>query len=92
MRKYLIGLAIAYVKLGFDGLRLDVADEVSHTMWRELRLAVKAENPDVLIIGELWHENTHCLRGDEFDGVMNYRAHKVFMDYFAAADVDARTA
>lgn len=92
VRKFLIGLAVVYVKLGFDGLRLDVADEVSHTMWRELRLAVKAENPDVLIIGELWHENTHCLRGDEFDGVMNYRAHKIFMDYFATADINAQTA
>ena len=92
VRKYLIGFAVAYVMLGFDGLRLDVADEVSHTMWRELRLAVKEENPDALIIGELWHENTHCLRGDEFDGVMNYRAHKVFMDYFATADINAETA
>lgn len=92
VRKYLIGLAKTYVKLGFDGIRLDVADEVSHTMWRELRLAVKAANPDVLIIGELWHENTHCLRGDEFDGVMNYRAHKIFMDYFASAEIDAVTA
>ncbi len=89
VRKFLIGLAVEYVRLGFDGLRLDVADEVSHTMWRELRLAVKAENPDVVIIGELWHENTHCLRGDEFDGVMNYRAHKIFLDYFASCEMSA---
>ncbi len=89
VRKFLIGLAVGYVMLGFDGLRLDVADEVSHTMWREMRLAVKAENPDVVLIGELWHENTHCLRGDEFDGVMNYRAHKIFVDYFAECKCSA---
>lgn len=91
-RKFLIDLAVEYVRMGFDGLRLDVADEVSHTMWRELRTAVKAVNAETLLIGELWHENTFCLRGDEFDGVMNYRVHKVFMDYFAMSTVTAETA
>lgn len=92
VRQYLIGIALAYLNMGFDGLRLDVADEVSHTMWRELREAVKGIKPDALLLGEVWHENTHYLRGDEFDGVMNYRVQKTFIDYFAYGKITAREA
>ncbi len=92
VRDYFVGLAVAYVMFGFDGLRLDVADEVSHTMWRELRTAVKAVRPDALLLGEVWHENTHYLLGDEFDGVMNYRAHKILLDYFAPDGITAESA
>ncbi len=89
VREYLINIALTYLSWGFDGLRLDVADEVSHTMWRELRSAVKANYPEAVIIGEVWHENKMYLRGDEFDGVMNYKLRKVLLDYFA---LDALTA
>ena len=89
VREYLINIALTYLSWGFDGLRLDVADEVSHTMWRELRRAVKADYPGAVIIGEVWHENKMFLRGDEFDGVMNYKLRKVLLDYFA---LDALTA
>lgn len=92
VREYLINIAVEYIKSGFDGLRLDVADEVSHTMWRELRKAVKTVNPDALLLGEVWHENTHYLRGDEFDGVMNYRVHKVLIDHFGVRAVSAEEA
>ena len=90
VRQYLIGIALSYLQTGFDGLRLDVADEVSHTMWRELRGAVKTVKPDALLLGEVWHENTHYLRGDEFDGVMNYRVQKAFIDYFACGKIAAK--
>lgn len=92
VRQYLIGIAVAYLQMGFDGLRLDVADEVSHTMWRALREAVKTVKPDALILGEVWHENTHYLRGNEFDGVMNYRVQKTFIDYFACGKITAKEA
>lgn len=92
VRQYLIGIAVSYLQMGFDGLRLDVADEVSHTMWRTLREAVKTVKPDALILGEVWHENTHYLRGDEFDGVMNYRVQKTFIDYFACGKIAAKEA
>lgn len=92
VRQYLINIAVAYLQMGFDGLRLDVADEVSHTMWRELREAVKTVKPDALLLGEVWHENTHYLRGNEFDGVMNYRVHKTFIDYFAHGTITAKEA
>ncbi len=89
VREYLIRIALAYLSRGVDGLRLDVADEVSHTFWRELRAAVKEKYPETLLIGEVWHENGMYLGGDEFDGVMNYKLQKIFADYFANGTLSA---
>ncbi len=89
VREYLLNVALAYLSWGIDGLRLDVADEVSHTFWRELRRAVKEKYPEALLIGEVWHENRMYLRGDEFDGVMNYKLQKVFLDFFAYGRIGA---
>ncbi|MDE7158900.1 MAG: alpha amylase N-terminal ig-like domain-containing protein, partial [Clostridiales bacterium] len=63
VRRYLIDIALGYLKAGFDGLRLDVADEISHEMWRQLRREVKEQFPEALILGEIWHVNEHWLRG-----------------------------
>lgn len=92
VREYLIPIALTYLRWGFDGLRLDVADEVSHEMWYELRRAVKAKYPEAIIIGEVWTSNSRYLRGNEFDGVMNYPLQKVFLDYFALRSITAKQA
>lgn len=92
VREYLIGVALTYLSWGVDGLRLDVADEVSHVFWRELRRAVKGSYPEALLIGEVWHENGMYLGGDEFDGVMNYKLQKVFADYFGSGTLGAKEA
>lgn len=92
VREYLIGLAEKYLRWGIDGLRLDVADEVSHTFWRELRRAVKAKYPEALLIGEVWHESGMYLRGDEFDGAMNYKLQKILADYFGRETLTASEA
>lgn len=55
-----------------DGLRLDVANEVSHLFCKELRARLKSINKDFYILGEIWHDALPWLRGDEFDSVMNY--------------------
>ncbi len=92
VRRYLTDIALEYLKIGFDGLRLDVADEISHEMWRQLRREVKEKYPEALILGEIWHDNEHWLRGDQLDGVMNYKLQKLLVDYFARGTVNARTA
>ena len=33
---------------------------------------MKTINPDIYILGEIWHDSIAWLRGDEFDAVMNY--------------------
>ncbi|MDE6411882.1 MAG: glycoside hydrolase family 13 protein [Clostridia bacterium] len=92
VRRYLIDIALEYLSMGFDGLRLDVADEVSHEMWRQLRREVKEKFPEALIIGEIWHNNEHWLRGDQLDGVMNYKLQKILADYFGKVPVSAEDA
>ena len=92
VRRYLTDVALEYLRMGFDGLRLDVADEISHEMWRQLRREVKAEYPDALILGEIWHDNEHWLKGDQLDGVMNYKLQKILVDYFGRTPVRAEAA
>ncbi len=91
-RKYLIGIALEYLRMGFDGLRLDVADEISHETWRQLRREVKEKYPQALIIGEIWHDNEQWLKGDQLDGVMNYKLQKILIDYFGELSVKAEVA
>ncbi len=64
---------------GIDGWRLDVPNEAGsnggsddHSIWKEYRKAVKSVKKDAVIIGELWKNAQPFLKGDEFDGVMNY--------------------
>lgn len=65
---------------GIDGWRLDVANEVgmngttngNHTIMAELRTNVKAVNPNAYIVGEYWESSQDWLKGNEWDGSMNY--------------------
>ena len=73
VRKYFIDICANWVEnYGIDGLRLDVANEVSHRFCKELHARLKDINPDIYILGEIWHNALPWLRGDEFDAVMNY--------------------
>lgn len=91
-QQFLIGIALEYLARGFDGLRLDVADEISHETWRQLRREVKQNYPEALILGEIWHLNEQWLRGDQLDGVMNYKLQKILADYFGAEPISAKKA
>lgn len=87
---YLLDIAGMWTRdYHIDGWRLDVSDEVSHTFWRAFRRHIKAISPDVYITGENWHDAGPWLRGDEFDGIMNYAFTKAAMDYFVSEAIDA---
>ncbi|QQE78640.1 glycoside hydrolase family 13 protein [Alicyclobacillus sp. SO9] len=78
VESYLLDVAAYWIReFDIDGWRLDVANEIDHVFWRKFRTTVKAAKPDALILGEVWHNSLPWLRGDEFDGVMNY----LFRDY-----------
>ena len=69
VRNYFLDVCTKWVKeYKVDGLRFDVANEISHTFCKELRSRMKAINPDIYILGEIWHDAMGWLRGDEFDG------------------------
>ncbi len=92
VRRYFTDIALKYLETGFDGLRLDVADEISHEAWRQLRREAKEKYPQALILGEIWHDNEHWLKGDQLDGVMNYKLQKILVDYFGREPISAESA
>ena len=81
--EYLLGAVAKWTRTGIDGWRLDVADEVDAHFWREFRKTVRGINPDAVIIGENWWNAEPWLRGDQFDGVMNYAVQRASVLYFA---------
>ncbi|MGM9637467.1 MAG: glycoside hydrolase family 13 protein [Eubacteriales bacterium] len=75
------GVVRHYLKKGISGWRLDVADELDSLFLDRLRTAVKAENPEAMIYGEVWEDASDKVaygtrrkyfRGDQLDSVMNY--------------------
>ena len=73
VRDYLISAAVFWQKeFGVDGFRLDVSEGVSHDFWNRLKLALKENDPEVLLLGENWLNSESYLGPNELDGVMNY--------------------
>lgn len=88
--QYFTDVALYWLrKAGIDGWRLDVADEISHSFWRGFRRVVKAEFPDALIVGEIWHHAPDFLEGDQWDSVMNYPFYRSVLDYAAEGSLPA---
>jgi cyclomaltodextrinase len=73
VRKYLFEVTTKWTKMGVDGWRLDVPNEIPHDFWVQWRKLVKKLNPECYIVGEIWDDATPWLQGDQFDAVMNYR-------------------
>lgn len=73
VREFLFSVAEYWVREGIDGWRFDVPGEIQDLeFWRELHVRVRAINPDVYLVGEFWQEAQDWLKGDIFDGQMNY--------------------
>lgn len=90
VRDYFAAVGAYWVReFGIDGWRLDVASEVDDGFWRTFRRAVKAENPDALLIGEVWETAGHWLNGDMFDSTMNYDFRKHCRRFFGERSLDA---
>ncbi|MET3558443.1 glycosidase [Streptococcus rupicaprae] len=91
VQDYLLDVTLYWTReFQLDGWRLDVSDEVSHDFWRRFRKAVKAVNPNIIIIGENWHDAYPYLQGDQYDGIMNYAFTKACLDYFAAETLSSQ--
>ncbi|MFD2924740.1 glycoside hydrolase family 13 protein [Halobacillus naozhouensis] len=90
VKEYLLKVARYWVEeFDIDGWRLDVANEVDHTFWREFRQTVKSVKPDAYILGEIWHDSMPWLQGDQFDAVMNYPFTNGTIDFFAKKELSA---
>ncbi len=73
VREFLMQVGEHWIRRGIDGWRLDVPSEIkTEGFWQEFRQRIKAINPEAYIVGEIWEDASEWLRGDQFDGVMNY--------------------
>ncbi len=86
------GIIDKWFSLGIDGLRLDVADELTDNFIKLIRKAVKRNKQDGFIIGEVWKNPMRMNReyissGQEMDSVMNYVFIDALLRYFKYADV-----
>lgn len=90
VKDYLLQAARYWIEeFDIDGWRLDVANEVDHSFWREFRKTVKEVKPDVYILGEIWHDSMPWLQGDQFDAVMNYPFTIGAIDFLAKGNMSA---
>ena len=79
---YVLKVAQKWVSAPYnvDGWRLDVAADLGHSndfnhqFWKDFRKAVKAANPNAIILAEHYGNPEGWLKGDEWDTVMNYDA------------------
>ena len=81
------GIIDQWFKLGIDGLRLDVADELTDEFISLIRTAVLRNKKDGFIIGEVWKNPMRMNRGYlasgiGMDTVMNYNFISSLIKYF----------
>jgi cyclomaltodextrinase len=91
VREFLFEVAEHWIKLGVDGWRLDVAEEIDDdSFWQEFRNRVRNINPEAYIVAEIWHESHRWLQGDQFDAIMNYDVTKPMLAFFPGTHLNFR--
>ncbi|SIS74146.1 glycoside hydrolase family 13 protein [Alicyclobacillus vulcanalis] len=87
--EYFLQVARHYVlECDIDGWRFDVANEIDPSFWPRLRAELRAIKPDILLIGEIWHDSLPWLMGYAFDGVMNYPLRDLILRYAIDESLD----
>ncbi len=75
-QEYACSVAAYYIKMGADGIRLDLGENFPYEFMVKFRKEVKKLNPEVLIVSEMWgldnHRTVPQLDGMQVDSVMNY--------------------
>ena len=92
------GVAEKYMKMGVDGWRLDVADELGDDFLDILRETVKgASGGEGIIIGEVWEnaadkiaygKRRRYFRGKQLDSVMNYPIRNGILAFVTEGDAE----
>ena len=88
------GVARRWVRAGTSGWRLDVADELPMRFLRDLRTAVRVQDDQAALLGEVWEDASnkvsygaqrcYCL-GDTLDSVMNYPLREAAIGFVTGA-------
>ena len=89
------GIIRKWIQNGNSGWRLDVADELPDEFIEHIREAVKSENSDALLLGEVWEDASNkesygsrrrFLYGKELDSVMNYPFRDAILGFLDCGD------
>ena len=89
------GIVRLWLDRGASGWRLDVADELPDEFLDNLRAAVKAEDPEAIVLGEVWEDvstksaygqRRRYLLGRQLDSVMNYPFRDAILGFLTGAD------
>ncbi len=91
------GVIDTWLQRGAAGFRLDVADELPDEFIEQIRIAVKRNGADKLLIGEVWEDATTkiayskrrtYLLGKGLDTVMNYPFQNAVLDFVAGRSAE----
>ena len=100
-RKYFVGkggVIDRYARLGIDGFRLDVVDELSDEFIGQIKKRLNFHNKKSVLYGEVWEDGSNKIAydvrkkyylGEELDGVMNYPVRKGIIDFLTVYDTSA---
>ena len=92
------GVIDHWMSAGASGLRLDVADELPDEFIVKIRQAVRRNDPEGLLIGEVWEDASNKIsyskrrkyfQGDELDGCMNYPFKNAVLEFIRSKDAAA---
>ena len=87
-----------WLRLGADGWRLDVADELPDDFIATIRTAIEQEKADAYLLGEVWEDGSNkiaysrrrrYLLGRETHGLMNYPLRTATLDYIRGGSAAA---
>ena len=84
------GIIDKWFALGIDGIRIDVADELTDEFIENIKIAIKRNKPDGFLIGEVWDNavtkegfgsQRKYMLGKGLDSVMNYPFTNAILKY-----------
>jgi len=87
-----------WLRLGADGFRLDVADELPDEFIKLLRERIRQVKPDAYLLGEVWEDASNKMAygrrrryftDGELDSVMNYPFRTAILDFMRGRDSGA---
>lgn len=91
VRRFICGSVVPkWMQAGVSGWRLDVADELAEDFLDDFRCAVKEQNEDAVIVGEVWEDASDKVAygrrrryfgGRQLDSVMNYPLRSALIEY-----------
>ena len=91
VQEYFGSICTHWVKdWGIDGIRFDVGNEVSHRFLQYMNRKLKAINPELFLLGEIWMDSAEWLRGDKYDSVMNYPFFESLQNFWVDEDATSR--